>query len=255
MGGIRAQNTSTFETLASHGYIAVSIDHTGDAAAVVFPDGEIVLRNLDVPAPRTDLEATSRKAAAVLTRAADVRRVADFLAGSTGARLPEPLEGHVDAARLGVFGHSLGGSTAVEVCRTDARFSACANLDGYIYGEAAAASISQPFLLIHREPDAHPDVRERQREAFIALLGGPSCRLQAARARHYDFIDLAAFSPLLPYLLPDVASRAGEDILSGTNQAVTAFFDAALRGDPAGWPRLRAARPPFSSTCDRLPMP
>jgi dienelactone hydrolase len=258
LGGVRAQNTSTFETLASHGYIVVSIDHTDDAAAVVFPNGDLVLRNLDVPPVQTAAEATSRKAAAVLTRTADVRRVADFLAGSTGIRPPAPLEKHVDATRLGVFGHSLGGSTAVEVCRVDARFSACASLDGYIYGEAEATGLSQPFLLLQREPDVPPDpedLREQQREAFIARLGGPSCRLRVARAGHYDFMDVAAFSPLLPYLLPAVTSRAGEDTLRGTNQAVTAFFDATLRSDPAGWPRLRAARPRFSSTCDHLPMP
>jgi predicted dienelactone hydrolase len=257
-GGVRAQNTSTFEMLASQGYMVVSVDHTDDAAAVVFPDGEVALRNLDATNEETAEEATARKASTVRSRAADVRRVVAFLIGSTDARLPDPLGGHVDAARLGAFGHSLGGSTAVEVCRTDTRFSACASLDGYIYGEAEATGIAQPFLLIRREPDApldEEDVRERNREAFLERLGGPSCRLQVARARHYDFTDVAAFSPVMPYLLPGVISQAGEEALRGTNQAVTAFFDATLRGDPAGWSRVRAARPLFSSTCDHLPVP
>ncbi|MFP2910795.1 alpha/beta hydrolase family protein [Pyxidicoccus sp. 3LFB2] len=257
-GGVRAQNTSTLEALASHGYMVVSLDHTDDAAAVVFPDGEVVLRNLDGPDSETDEEASRRKASTVRSRAADVRRVVDVLVGVTGAQPPAPLGGNVDPARLGVFGHSLGGSTAVEVCRVDARFSACASLDGYIYGDAETAGIGQAFLLIQREPDSpldEADTRERQREAFIERLRGPSCRLQVARAGHYDFTDIAAVSPILPYLLPGRVGQAAEDTLRGTNQAVTTFFDVTLRGDPSGWSRVRAARPLFSSTCDRLPLP
>jgi dienelactone hydrolase len=258
MGGVRAQNTSTLEALASHGYMVVSVDHTDDAAAVVFPDGEVVLRNLDGPDGETDAEASRRKASAVRGRAADVRRVVDVLLGAAGAQPPAPLGGHVDPSRLGVFGHSLGGSTAVEVCRADGRFSACASLDGYIYGEAEAAGLAQAFLLIQREPDApaeEEDVRGRQRAAFLERLSGPSCRLQVARARHYDFTDIAAVSPVLPYLLPGGVSQVGEDALRGTNQVVTAFFDATLRDDPGGWSRVRAARPLFSSTCDRVSPP
>lgn len=256
LGGVRAQNTSTFEELASHGYIVVSLDHTGDAAAVVFPDGEVVLRSLEAPGGETDEEAASRKASMVRSRAADVRRAVDLLDGTVGARLPGPLEGHVDAARLGIFGHSLGGSTAVEACRTDARFIACASLDGYIYGEAEGTGIAQPFLLIRRElAPEEEDMREGQREAFLERLTGPSCRLRVAGARHYDFTDVAVFSPVLPYLLPYQVGQVSEDALQGTHQVLTAFFDGTLRGDPAGWSRVSAARPLFSSTCARLPRP
>jgi dienelactone hydrolase len=257
-GGFRGQNTTTFEELASRGSIVVSVDHTGDAAAVVFPDGAVVLKTPEGPGPESEAEAMSRKAAAVRSRAADVRRVAEVLVGADEARLPEPLRGHVDAARLGVFGHSLGGSTAVEVCRTDARFLACASLDGYLYGEAEAASLAQPFLLVRREPSTpaeEEDVREQARQAFLERLRGPGCRVQVARARHSDFTDLSKFSPVLPYLLPSQVSQVREEALRGSNQVVAAFFDAALRGDSGRWAYVRLARPLFSATCSRVPGP
>jgi len=34
---------------------------------------------------------------------------------------------------------------------------------------------------------------------------------------------------------------------------VAAFFDATLRGDEAGWSRVREPRPRFSATCVHLP--
>jgi hypothetical protein len=72
-----------------------------------------------------------------------------------------------------------------------------------------------------------------------------------------DFTDVALFSPLLVYLISGMGEKGkgGEDTLRGTNQVVTAFFYATLCGDEAGWSRVSAARPRFSSVCDRLPVP
>lgn len=257
-GGFRGQNTTTFEELASHGFIVVSVDHTGDAAAVVFPDGEVVLKTPEGPEPESEAEAMSRKAAAVRSRAADVRRVTELLLGADGAGIPGPLRGHVDATRLGVFGHSLGGSTAVEVCRTDARFRACASLDGYLYGEAEAASLEQPFLLVRREPaslEEEADARERTRQDFMKRLSGPACQVQVARARHSDFTDLSMFSPVLPYLVPSQVSHVRKEALRGSNEVVAAFFDATLNGERTAWARVRASRSLFSAQCNRVPGP
>ena len=40
--GYIAQNTPQVEELASRGYVVASIGHTGEAAAVPFPDGRII---------------------------------------------------------------------------------------------------------------------------------------------------------------------------------------------------------------------
>lgn len=251
---IHSASTTTAEALASQGYVVIALEHTDDAAAVAFPDGTVALTRARVPADATDEEEANIKASWVLVRVADVRFVLDTLvgagagAGAGGGQIPDVLNGPIDTARVGVFGHSLGGATAAEACRTDARIVACADIDGNIYGEAQTAGVAQPFLLVQT------DTRVELTNAFVGRLRGPSCRLDVADAMHMDFTDIPTFSPLLPYLVPGMGkSEDSAAVLGETNRAVTAFFDATLRGDAAGWSRVRSAHPRFSSTCERLP--
>ena len=87
-----------------------------------------------VPDPRSPYATFYRERVAV--RVADARFVAAQLArpGALGA-----LGGHLDASRLALVGHSIGGVAAGEACRSDRIFAACVNLDG--------ATVEGPFYL------------------------------------------------------------------------------------------------------------
>lgn len=245
----RSVSTTTAEALASQGYVVIALEHTDDAAAVVFPDGSVAVSREADSRSLTEEQAEDAKTASIRVRAADVRFLLDRLSRGPGAALPGALAGHIDAARVGVFGHSLGGGTAAEVCRSDPRVSACANLDGLIYGEARAAGVAQPFLHVENEQ------REDMSSAFLGRLRGPSCRVRAARVAHFDFSDVPLILPILPYLMPRPGTKnaGGEATLRAMNQLVTAFFDATLRDQPAGWSRVASVGAPFSAVCERLP--
>lgn len=133
------------EEIASHGYVVIGIDHPFDVRAVlverdsVVPFAERAWPKLEmpigpVPDPRSPYATFYRERVAV--RVADARFVA--------AQFPRPgalgaLSGHVDASRLAIVGHSIGGVAAGEACRSDRIFTACVNLDG--------ATVDGPFYL------------------------------------------------------------------------------------------------------------
>jgi predicted dienelactone hydrolase len=256
LGAVRTLLTTTAEAMASHGYVVLALDHTGDAAAVAFPDGTVALRDLRVPNGATEEDAARLKATWTRIRADDVRFLLDEMNGP-GAPIPAALAGHIDLSKIGVVGHSLGGSTAIEACRTDARLAACADLDGTAYGEARQASLAQPFLRTESDTDGPPDEETLARSRLLAGLDervrGPVCRLHVDGSRHADFTDLGSLSPLLSYLTPSVSRKGSAETLRGTNDALLGFFDATLRGDRAGWSRITAARPRFEAHCARLP--
>jgi predicted dienelactone hydrolase len=110
----------------------------------------------------------------VNAKVADISFVVDWLeelaAQPAGS---DRLAGRLDLARLGCFGHSMGGDAALEHCRLDARSRAAANLDGANWSEVGrvgveGAGASSPRRS-QRAADALPGwqtVYERARAAY-----------------------------------------------------------------------------------------
>ncbi|MEP7191110.1 MAG: hypothetical protein ABI901_18110, partial [Roseiflexaceae bacterium] len=146
--GLRLQNSSTLQELASWGYVVVALDHTDAAAVTVFPDGDARFYNLErfgIPAGvEPDKALVNQRVFPVWV--ADQRFVYDTL--ETWAVHDPLLAGKLDLARIGSFGHSFGGATALEVCRVDARCRAAVNMDGGLYGGIVSQPAVRPLLLM-----------------------------------------------------------------------------------------------------------
>jgi len=110
MVGLRLQNSSTFQELASWGYVVVAIDHTDAAAVTVFPDGETRFYNLE----RFGIPSGAEPDEALVTErvfpvwVADQRFIYDTL--ETWEQTDSLLAGRLDLTRIGSFGHSFGGN-------------------------------------------------------------------------------------------------------------------------------------------------
>ncbi|MEU4625798.1 hydrolase [Actinoplanes sp. NPDC023801] len=251
LGGGRGTGTVLVEELVSHGYIVVTIDHTHDASEVEFPDGRIEVAMIP---PDID-ESVITQAAAV--READARFVLDQLAAIDAGRnpdaanraLPDGLCGALDLTRVGMFGHSLGGSTAAATMHSDPRVRAGVNMDGTFVGAAAVAGSGRPFLLLSSDHGSGPE--DPTWDAFWANQRGWRRELSLSGTTHGSFNDGEVFYPQAAPVLGLTPEQVAEQI--GTldpRRCVTvqrtylrAFFDRHLRGRD-GW-LLRAPHPGF----------
>ncbi|UNO39247.1 alpha/beta hydrolase [Streptomyces sp. MST-110588] len=222
-----ATGTAFAQDLASHGYVVLGVNHTYDGP-VEFPDGRVIEQN-----PATGDPALLRKYSDV--RAADLSFVLDALTGRRGPGPAPCLTAAVSRERVGVFGHSLGGSAAAEVMRTDDRFAAGACLDGALQTAAAQTGLTRPFMLF-TEPLELPSWRD-----FMAGHRAWGRRMVLAGARHYSFTDLAPLGVglgLAQVWTPEQFAKYFGTIDGRRSQEVTAayvraFFDHRLRGRPA----------------------
>ncbi|MEV6298526.1 hypothetical protein AB0M02_03875 [Actinoplanes sp. NPDC051861] len=210
----RSSLTALGEDLASRGYVVAGVDHTYEAAAVTFPDGRIaectVCDLLD-----QDLVQGSQVTAG---RAADLSFVLDELSrrGVRGAR--------VDAGRVAVAGHSIGGAAAAAAMQRDRRFDAGINLDGTFH--PAVTGLSRPFLMVGNGNDHGAPGTDDSWDTTWQNLTGWRRWVTVSGTEHASFCDYAVFGqqagiPVQP--LP------GDRVVEITRAYVAAFADLHLR--------------------------
>ncbi|WTZ53458.1 hypothetical protein OG716_16080 [Nocardia sp. NBC_01388] len=180
-------NTAQAEDLASHGYVVVAINHTHEAFAVQFPDGHTEHSVVQVDSSPNVLEGL------LPTRVADTRFVLDQLTAAAAhsteadAALPQHLADDLDLTKVGMFGHSLGGSTTAQTMHDDSRVAAGVNLDGPILGPVATDGLDRPMLMLAADNSpwfAHPGW-----EPLWASNTGLKLPLRITGARHMSFTD------------------------------------------------------------------
>ena len=128
----------TLETLASHGYIVASVEHTGDDDAwyqAFFLETYVKL----ALGPNPSIFGQQL----IYNRSKDVRFVIDaVLQGLVDQKTGIQFSRHVDAEKIGVLGHSLGGETSLSTVTgissqglpADARVKAAFMVEGTNYG-------------------------------------------------------------------------------------------------------------------------
>ncbi len=217
-GDPRALGTSVAVDLASHGSVVVTVDHPGDALAVEFPvarEGrERVRTTVFRGDPRADAE---RFRTMIDARVADLRFVlgwlADLVAGrvadAAGRPVPEGLGRALDLRRVGVYGHSAGGTAAAQALYEDFRIGAAVGWEGFLDqapdasghpGEllpVARDGVDRPLLLVGTEGFAGRAERERSWAAALAHPGGHTRRDRLDGTSHWVFTDYAAIAPQL----------------------------------------------------------
>ena len=172
--------------MASQGYIVLSIDHTFDAAATVFPDGRTAYVQ---PINLTD-EGDSH----IKLWEEDVSFVLNQIEKLNQNDETGFFTGRMDTSRIGMFGHSYGGATAAQILAKDSRVKAAINMDGTLYGEIFPESgIGKPFLLMSAEEPDEADPYE-VRERYGRGLAGGGMSMVIPHTDHTSLTDLHLFS-------------------------------------------------------------
>lgn len=223
--GMRMQNAPAFQDLASWGYVVVALDHTDAAAVTVFPDGEVRFydpERFGIPAGDAP-DAALVEARMFPVWVADQRFAYDTLAAWNENDLV--LAGVLDRSRVGSFGHSVGGATALEQCRTDPRCGAAADLDGGLYGAAASEPAPRPLMLMTSATSGDDARATAEWRNLVANADGAAYWLELPNSSHLSFTFTELLSPILTPSGFD--PRAG---LRTVDDHLRAFFDTHLRG-------------------------
>ncbi len=270
--GLPSSYTALLEDLASHGYAVLSLIHPYESTAATLSDGRVVSMSgsggtynqgiQDVLA-EWRLEDETMAAVTRATDAAeqlrllrgylgtlqrtdvalrrwvdDTKLILDRLAGLPAKSPAGRLAARLDASRVGVFGHSMGGVTAAQFCLEDARCKAGLILDGIPqYGSMIDKPMAKPFLMVY---SARPG-RDGASDPIYRRAAHPYYRLDVRDSGHLEFTDMVFWGgPLRERrvlgALP--AARAAEI----TAAIVRQYFDQELLGRRS---ELLAGRSPF----------
>lgn len=145
VGCLPTSYTALCEQIASYGYVVVATAHTYFASKVCFPDGRII-----TTAPEKYTVSPENMLTEQNIWVADAHTVLDHIMRYNND-LHDKFYHYFDINRIGVIGHSFGGTTAFLLCLQDARFKVGIDLDGSLMSDASPTDLKKPFMFIWAE--------------------------------------------------------------------------------------------------------
>jgi dienelactone hydrolase len=255
LAGLVTNYTSLAEDLASHGYVVVGFDAPYRSSVVVFPDGRVIART---PGNNADLVsgAEQERLATNLVQAwsSDMSFALDRLEWLNTSDPSGRFLGRLDMQKVGVFGHSLGGATALQFCHDDSRCKAAIDVDGAPLGPVIAEGVTQPFMVLLSEhgQGGDTDAEGRQvgdniRAIYNRLPSDRRLWITIHGANHFVFSDDGAMfkSPLLmrALRLVGILPLDGRRQIEITAHYISAFFDVYLQGAPISTLKTKSRYP------------
>ena len=263
--GFYGSNLSTYEELASHGYVVISMDHPYHSFFTKDTAGKMVLvdRNFmqsvmtignaeDGEIPEEEIFQASRDW--MNLRIADVNFVLDEIGKTKGmldqnwyvgkdadAQVLIQILSKIDHDKIGMMGHSLGGATSVTIGRTRGDVKAVIDLDGTMLGEELSCEDGQyqyyeeaypvPLLMLSNE-NHHGDFQQYGSlyvNGLVLANAKDASYTYFKGSGHMNFTDLPLFSPFLASLL-GTGDVDAKECIQTVNELTLQFFDHYLKG-------------------------
>jgi predicted dienelactone hydrolase len=251
-GALTMELTTLAEDLASHGYVVVGFDAPYRTGVVVFPDGRIVKRTA-ANNPETMRYEDARQLANKLLPmwTTDTAFVVDQLERLNASDPSGRFAGKLATARLGIFGHSFGGATALQFCHDDRRCQAGIDIDGMPFGSVVREGAAQPFLFLmsdHSREMGSAEGQEVNRDIHSLYDHLRSARhvVMIRHANHFTFSDQMVVKSSY-FINAFLLVTRGPSPLRGlgiSRAYIRTFFDVYLKNAPATeLTRLRESYP------------
>ncbi|OIW33072.1 hypothetical protein CONLIGDRAFT_695442 [Coniochaeta ligniaria NRRL 30616] len=203
--GTRLVYGALARSLASLGYIVITVDHTYEALVVEFPDGSVAY----APDPEQGNETLTLPQLNVRTE--DVSFLISQLSNTTlTASLFANFPGTFNPHKVAVYGHSFGGATAASTTRLDSRVAGGLNFDGTIYGPVAVQGFKgKPFVLVSRAVNSSA-ASVPEWDEFYNKIDGAKMELAVRDTQHYAFTDVPLL--LTVYQVPPASQSTVEEV-------------------------------------------
>jgi dienelactone hydrolase len=236
-GGSISLNTFYALELASHGFIAVGINHPGSCVGTMLTDGthiEFADVDSEIFADIDRVELLVQKITA--EQASNMSRVLDKLISLNsiaGSLLYQKINGH----QVFAAGHSAGGASSFIACGQDQRITKGVNLDGYFVDVPGTNYDHKELLLIQADRDRYRPKNKKTRARYDLFAAKDRGRVEklAAQAnlqqlvipytRHFDFSDLSILlRPAFSRTLGLAGKADGLELSQTTATAMIDFF-------------------------------
>ena len=250
--GIKTSNESLFNELASHGYVVGSIDHTYQCLYTADKGGHITLMAKSYVQEIVNQDAHSRKQQSyeyfqkwMNIRTRDINFVLNHILAEAKNNVAESVYKLVDTSKIGVMGHSLGGSAALGIGRMRNDVSGVVALESPFMCDIEGVKDDQfvftakvypvPVLNIYSDDswgylDKWPQYAGNY--ALLANTNATAFNVHIRGVGHLTLTDLALSSPFLTNLLNRQKSITNTRYcLTTINNLCLEFFDCYLKGE------------------------
>lgn len=230
------------QTIASSGYIVVTVDAPYDVDVVEYPDGSVALLNSTIgPNPPVTVVEL-----AVSVRAQAASFVLDQLRNaSVVSHLIPGVSCDLDVRKVAMFGHSLGGAATAAAMLNDSRIAGGIAMDGALFGPVVQQGLDKPFMFMAhtnhtRSNDSSPNDPVNSWFDIWPNLRGWKLDIILANSLHYTFSDFPIVLETLG-IVPNattaekllVTDLDGKRALAIVTTYVTAFMDMVLKCKPS----------------------
>ena len=250
--GTKSSNESLYNELASQGYVVCSIDHTYQCLSTKGEDGHTTLIDMGYMQECSAENARADRQKSyeyyqkwMKIRTGDINFVIDHILAEAKNNDGDTAYKLVDTAKIGVMGHSLGGSAALGIGRMRDDVSAVIALESPFMCDIKGVKDGEFIFKDEIYPVPVLNVYSNSSWSFLAewpqyaenydLLSDTKAtafNVHMSGVGHFTLTDLALTSPFLTRIFNGKKSTTDtEYCLKTINKICLEFFDCYLKGE------------------------